>query len=32
MTYENPYMNGQIWPELNILEWFARYWRITGDE
>ena len=20
MTYENPYMNGQIWPELNILE------------
>ena len=20
MTYENPYMNGQIWPKLNILE------------
>ena len=20
MTHENPYMNGQIWPELNILE------------
>ena len=20
MTYENPYMNGQTWPELNILE------------
>ena len=20
MTYENPYINGQIWPELNILE------------
>ena len=19
MTHENPYMNGQIWPELNIL-------------
>ena len=20
MTYENPYMNGQTWPELNILQ------------
>ena len=20
MTHENPYMNGQTWPELNILE------------
>ncbi len=20
MTYENPYMNGQVWPKLNILE------------